>query len=418
VSVSDTEGVLIDGRLAGGPVDMTWTANYGTFPNPAGGVIDPSSSYGLAADLSLKPDIGAPGGNIFSTYPLESGGYNTISGTSMASPHIAGSAALLLQAHPGLHASAVRSILQNSAEPRLWTGNPGLGFLDQTHRQGAGLVRIDRAIAATASITPGKISLGETEGSPVTKTLTFWNSDASPVTYGLSHSPALSTGPNTFTVGATTGFANVAFSEPSVDVPAGGSATVDVTVTANAALLDKSLFGGYIVATPQGGGEALRVPYSGLKGDYQSIQVLVPTANNFPRLGWTLDGASFGFAGEGDVFTMDGFDIPYILVHLDHPSRTLKVDLYDSATGHPVHDVFFTAFVSHFNSRNSTPTGFFALAWDGTRMHINGKGNNNVKVVPNGDYIMKLSVLKALGDASNPAHWETWTSPWFTVARP
>jgi hypothetical protein len=51
-------------------------------------------------------------------------------------------------------------------------------------------------------------------------------------------------------------------------------------------------------------------------------------------------------------------------------------------------------------------------------MHNNGKGNNNVKVVPNGDYIMKLSVLKALGDASNPAHWETWTSPWFTVARP
>jgi subtilisin family serine protease len=101
VSISDTEGVLIDSRLAGGPVDMTWTANYGTFANPAGGVIDPSSSYGLAADLSLKPDIGAPGGNIFSTYPLESGGYNTISGTSMASPHIAGSAALLLQAHPG-----------------------------------------------------------------------------------------------------------------------------------------------------------------------------------------------------------------------------------------------------------------------------------------------------------------------------
>ena len=65
-----------------------------------GGLISSFSSYGLAPDLTLKPDIGAPGGLIRSTWPLEKGGYAIISGTSMASPHVAGAAALLLQAHP------------------------------------------------------------------------------------------------------------------------------------------------------------------------------------------------------------------------------------------------------------------------------------------------------------------------------
>jgi subtilisin family serine protease len=42
---------------------------------------------------TLLPDIGAPGGSIYSTYPLELGGHATLSGTSMASPHVAGAAA-------------------------------------------------------------------------------------------------------------------------------------------------------------------------------------------------------------------------------------------------------------------------------------------------------------------------------------
>ena len=38
--------------------------------------------------------------------------------------------------------------------------------------------------------------------------------------------------------------------------------------------------------------------------------------------------------------------------------------------------------------------------------------------MPNGQYLVKVSVLKALGDAANPADWETWTSPTVTIARP
>ena len=83
-------GALIDSRLAAGPVDMTWTADRRPVPNPTGSLISSFSSYGLSPDLSLKPDIGAPGGIDPSTYPLELGGYANLSGTSMASPHVAG----------------------------------------------------------------------------------------------------------------------------------------------------------------------------------------------------------------------------------------------------------------------------------------------------------------------------------------
>src|SRR5262249_36828431 len=202
------------------------------------------SSFGVSPDLTIKPDIGAPGGNIRSTFPLELGGYATLSGTSMSSPHTAGALAPLPHARPPPPPQQVRAILQNSAQPAPWAGNPALGIPDNVHRQGAGMLRIDRAILATTAVTPGKLSLGESEPGPVTQTLTIQNNSADVQVYDVSHVPAMATGPNTFTPAFFNAPATVSFSASTITVGAGGTATVAVTVTPNAGLADRSLYGG------------------------------------------------------------------------------------------------------------------------------------------------------------------------------
>lgn len=411
-TISLEDGDFIRAQAA--PVMLEWTDQQASFPNPTGGRISSFSSYGLAADLSLKPNIAAPGGSIYSTYPLEQGGYATISGTSMSAPHVAGGVALILQANPKIPAQAMRARLQNHADPKNWQGNPALGYLDQVHRQGAGMLDIVGTVQATATVEPGELALGESQAGPAVRTLTIENKGSEAVTYALGHVAALSTGPNTFAVSAFTGFAGVAFSAPSVTVLANSSATVDVTITANPALADRSLYGGYITLTPDDGSATMRVPYAGFKGDYQSIQVLTPTANGFPRLGWSPNGVNFGFAGAGDVFTLEGFDVPYVLVHLDHHSRRLRLEARDAVTGRSYGRISNDEYLP----RNSTATGFFAFAWGGDTFRGNGRNANQWSAAPDGDYIIELSVLKALGDENDPSHWETWTSPMFTIARP
>jgi minor extracellular serine protease Vpr len=418
VGISLADGLHIRSLLdAGASVSITWTDVRVDTPNPTGGLISSFSSYGLSPDLALKPDIGGPGGLIRSTYPMAQGAYATLSGTSMSAPHVAGAAALLLEARPGTPAHAVRGLLQNSADPKNWFGNPGLGFLDNVHRQGAGMVDIPGAILATTRIEPSKLSLGESEAGSATRTLRIESSSTEAVTYNLSHTPALSTGGSTFSPSFFTGFAGVAFSASSVTVPAGGSATVDVTITANPALPDRSQYGGYIVFAAEGSGVVYRVPYAGFKGDYQSIQVLTPTPFGFPWLA-KLEGDSFFNQPDGATYTLQGDDIPYFLIHFDHQSRYMEMTIHNAHNGRPVHPVFHKTNVFDYLPRNSTSTGFFAFAWDGTRMHSEGRKWEKVKEVPNGDYFINVRVLKALGNPDNPEHWETWTSPTITLARP
>jgi minor extracellular serine protease Vpr len=160
VGLTADEGATINDRLASGPVAMTWTNQTMGVPEWTAGLTSNFSSYGLSPEIDVKPDIGAPGGGIYSTWPIALGSYLTAWGTSMASPHVAGAVALLLQARPHTPANAVRSILQSSAVPALWFGNPGLGYLDTVQKQGAGLLHIDRAILSTTTVEPGKLSLG------------------------------------------------------------------------------------------------------------------------------------------------------------------------------------------------------------------------------------------------------------------
>lgn len=108
------------------------------------------SSWGVTSDLKLKPEITAPGGDIYSTLP--NGLYGKMSGTSMASPHMAGAAAVMQQ-----YISENRDGINMTAEQRTSLFNALMmstavpvqdenGIPYSSRKQGAGLVQLQNAM--------------------------------------------------------------------------------------------------------------------------------------------------------------------------------------------------------------------------------------------------------------------------------
>jgi len=208
-------------------------------------------------------------------------------------------------------------------------------------------------------------------------------------------------------------FALVQFSSPTVSI--GGrhhdhdrDGLVGVKITPPPQSDGSRLFGGYITFTPSDGGTILRVPYAGYNGDYQAIQVF--TLAGFPLLA-KLTAAGFVPQPAGGLFTMVGDDVPFVLLHLNHQIANLKMEVFDVTTGLSLN----LADDEDFVGRNTAANSFFALGWDGTTMRRPG---GKLRTVPNGTYRIDLSILKALGDPRNPAHFERWSSPNITIARP
>lgn len=426
VGITAAQGATLDALITAGTTTLNWGTDYVSYPFGTGGLISGFSSFGLAADLSFKPDLGAPGGGIFSSYPLEQGGATTLSGTSMSSPHVAGAVALILEARPKIPASQMLARLQNVANPQLWSGNPGLGFLDHTFRQGAGMIDIIATLDSQIVATPSKIAVGESADGPRTVRVLLDDQSGVRTKWTIAHVPALATGPNLKTSPSTpnpqpasyniTGVfhapATVTFDMTEITTPGRGSVSFDVTIEANATLPDRSLYGGYIELTSEFG-KKLRVPYSGFKGDYQSTQVLSPTVNGFPWLA-QLSGGFFNNMPGGATYTMQGDDVPIMLLHFDHQSRGYLVEAIDAVTGRVVGNVTEEEYVT----RNSTPNGFFSLRWDGTTYRGRLSNPTSVTTVPNGQYMLRISVLKALGNRWDFRDYESWTSPVITITRP
>lgn len=421
VSISGDDGVLLNERLGGGGVQLTWSSGTVQEPVPNGNFISAFSSYGPTADLAIKPDLGAPGGAIRSTLPLEQGGSGTISGTSMAAPYVSGAIALMLEALPDTLPADALTRLQNTAIPRGLSLDPSLTALDFVHRQGAGLIAVDKAILAPTTVTPSRLSLGEVEmAGAVRRVLHVGGEAPSPprtsrrrrdkgfrgITYTLGHQPAPATGSGTYAPSVVLSYATVTFSTPTARD--GSDVEVSITPPADG---NARVFGGYITFTPDDEKRpVLRVPYLGYNGDYQSIRALTPTPANFPWLAKSI-GPGLVRQPNGATFSMTGSDVPIVLFHLDHQVRLLQAVLIDGLTGQPLGLVSSQEFVG----RNSTPTAFFSFTWNGT---YTPPPDTTPRVAPNGPYRLDWSLLKANGDPTRPEHYEHWSSPPIVLARP
>ncbi|GHH39757.1 S8 family peptidase [Lentzea cavernae] len=198
--------------------------------------IAPFSSRGPAADGAVKPDVTAPGVDIVAA---EAGtqGHVAMSGTSMATPHVAGVVALLKQQHPDWSGPRLKATVMASAR-----ANPSLTAFDQ----GTGRVDVPKMLAQQVIAEPANINFGvqqwpHDDDQKVVREITYRNPGAQPVVLDLS---ADVRGPD----GKPAPAGLFTVSPAKVTVPAGGEAKATVTADTRATAPDGS-YSGAIVAS-------------------------------------------------------------------------------------------------------------------------------------------------------------------------
>ena len=127
-------------------VRVTFSDGIRVLPAPSGNTVSSFSSVGPAYELDVRPGITGIGGNVLSTLPRQTGSWGVLSGTSMATPAVAGTVALYLRAWKDKNGPekkpAPRFILeqfQNYAYKAPHSN--GENGIDSPNRQGAGLVQ-------------------------------------------------------------------------------------------------------------------------------------------------------------------------------------------------------------------------------------------------------------------------------------
>lgn len=213
------------------------------------------SSRGLTVDGALKPDLTAPGVDIVAARAagtelglLVGEQYVTVSGTSMAAPHVAGAAALILQQHPTWRGADAKAALMGSAVFNAAHGTPA---------QGAGRVDVAAALGTKFLANASSLGLGiarwpHEDDEPTVRTVTYRNlGPATELVVELDVVAADGSRPpaDMFTVSPST-----------VSLPEGGTAAVRVTANTAVSARD-GLYSGRLLAR-SGAGDGLAIPFA------------------------------------------------------------------------------------------------------------------------------------------------------------
>ncbi|GGJ00583.1 hypothetical protein GCM10007978_42840 [Shewanella hanedai] len=185
----------------------------------------------------LKPDLAAPGTNILSAFSPDDGGedFNMISGTSMASPHVAGAAAMMRQLHPDWSANDIKTALTSTAMME--------GILDDDAEtpaspfaMGAGRMDLDAAAKAILTFDRPSISADSCVGK-CTFTRTVYNKSDEATSWTLS---------------ASTDSAGITVSPASIELEAGASAELSITVDSTFSEYGSWIFGNVMLKSDDG----------------------------------------------------------------------------------------------------------------------------------------------------------------------
>ncbi len=250
--VADVDGAALRAAMGTtGRLQIRVGRTYEDIATGRSGIVTSFSSAGPTAfGHLLKPDVAAPGAQILSSTLTEFAGspFAVFDGTSMATPHVAGAVALLVQRHPTWSTKQVKSALMS-------TGGPAWGNTQRTQEaavtlEGGGLINVSRADNPQVFTDPASISLGELDisGGTLTRGKILEITDAGG-----------GVGTWTVTLQAQSATSGTTISMPPLAVLApGGSVDLPVTVhTAAGASTGDDM--GFIVLTK--GAVTRRIPY-------------------------------------------------------------------------------------------------------------------------------------------------------------
>ena len=325
VFISKADG---EAMLAASDKHVSFSKSYlSQFQDAYSGKMSDFSSWGVTPDLKLKPEITAPGGNIYSTLP--GGLYGSMSGTSMASPHMAGAAVVMAQyitEMPGGTDMTQQEITALSNKLLMSTAVPvkneqGLPY--SPRKQGAGLVQLGRATKAKAYLSSAegglpKAELGDSADGSFSFSFQAHNLSAQQIKYEvgvtvLTEATVKENGKTYLTQSPRQLAADeVTVTAPStVTLRASGTATVNVSLALTEkgkAALDADFpngiyLEGFVTLTPVNDGDtiSLGLPFLGFYGDWSAAPIFdtsVYDADESPAVYQTMLGL-FGADGSG-----------------------------------------------------------------------------------------------------------------------
>ena len=325
VFISKADG---EAMLAASDKHVSFSKSYlAQFQDAYSGKMSDFSSWGVTPDLKLKPEITAPGGDIYSTLP--GGLYGSMSGTSMASPHMAGAAVVMAQyitEELGGTDMTQQEITALSNKLLMSTAVPvkneqGLPY--SPRKQGAGLVQLGRATKAKAYLSSAedglpKAELGDSTDGSFSFSFQANNLSTSEIQYevGVTVLTEDTVKENGKTYLAQSprqlGADEVTVTAPSsVTLNARGTATVNVSLALtekgkaalNADFPNGIYLEGFVTLTPVKDGDAisLGLPFLGFYGDWSAAPIFdtsVYDADESPAVYQTMLGL-FGADGSG-----------------------------------------------------------------------------------------------------------------------
>ena len=427
MSTLQSDGLAMKSALDNGQaVTVSFEGNFVEVQNPTAGQMSSFTSWGPTPNLDFKPEITAPGGNIFST--LNDDKYGLMSGTSMAAPHVAGGSALVLERVDSEfnltgydRIQLAKNLLMNTAIPV----ELNEGEYVSPRRQGAGLMQIANALSTDVVVTnsqtnEGKVALKEIQNDQFSFTLEAKNYSDQEVTYDVKTQLQIDypvnagdglyvTVPNISNYGSYVLSAEEAdiTAPETVTVPANGTATITVSADLSdipdsiRAIYNNGFFvDGFVALTDLNeeitGNVPLSVPFFGFDGGWDDARIfdyfawddltywgytaLADEQGMFITGGASFDTTRFGFSPNADGVR----DKAIPVFSLFRNAKQFKVEVVDSK-GKVVRTVRTANNLTknYISSATALPYTYNTdYGWD-------GKINN--KAASDGDYIIRLS---------------------------